>query len=162
SGGARLQKGMLALVQKGKNTAAGTAPRAQGLLFVSGFSNPHFGGAPGPFSAPAGGFFAAPPRAQGFGAAPRVAGATAVRIPEDARRAEDLLKHGLIDIVVPRSELRQILALLLSTVKPRRTYEFPKIKDTRVSRSETPLDPVRVLALARHPDRPRSRDYIER
>jgi acetyl-CoA carboxylase carboxyl transferase beta subunit/acetyl-CoA carboxylase carboxyl transferase alpha subunit len=162
SGGARIQEGMLALMQMAKTTAAVTAHRAQGLLFVSVLTNPSFGGPVASFASLADVLLAEPGAEIGFAGARVVEGTIAERIPEDARRAEDLLKHGLIDIVVPRSELRRILAVLLSTVKPRPAYEFPKIKDTRVSRSETPLDPASVLALARHPKRPRSRDYIER
>jgi len=161
SGGARIQEGMLALMQMAKTTAAVTAHRAKSLLFVSVLTNPSFGGPVASFASLADILLAEPGAKIGFAGARVVEKTIAETIPEDARRAEDLLKHGLIDMVVPRAELRKILELLLTTARPRRIYAFPRMQDRRAPRRASPAA-ADAVALARHPNRPRSRDYIER
>jgi acetyl-CoA carboxylase carboxyl transferase alpha subunit len=88
-------------------------------------------------------------------------GTIAETIPADARRAENLLEHGLIDMVVPRSKLRSTLSLLLSLAAPLgKSADLPDVKLRRVVKNSLPA--AAVVSLARDPRRPHASDYIQR
>jgi acetyl-CoA carboxylase carboxyl transferase beta subunit/acetyl-CoA carboxylase carboxyl transferase alpha subunit len=159
SGGARIQEGMLALMQMAKTTAAVAPHKAAGLLFVSVLTNPSFGGPVASFASLADILLAEPGAEIGFAGTRVVEEAISERIPKNARRAEDLLSHGLIDMIVPRAQLREMLSLFVGVAGPRKRYTFPAIPLLRPARN--PPAAADALALARHANRPRSRDYIQ-
>jgi len=113
SGGARMQEGMLSLMQMAKTAAAIGRHGAAGLSYLSLLTDPTMGGVTASFAALADVTLAEPGAMIGF-AGPRVIQqATYETLPEGFQTAEFLVKHGLIDLVVPRPELPTVLKRLL-------------------------------------------------
>jgi acetyl-CoA carboxylase carboxyl transferase subunit beta len=119
SGGARMQEGILSLMQMAKVTVALQRFRARRLLHVSLLTDPTTGGVAA-CPAAQGDVVIAEPGAQIGFAGPRVIEQT-IRAPLPAgfQRAERLLERGLLDAVVPRHELRDWLDALCSALAPR-------------------------------------------
>ena len=113
SGGARMQEGMLSLMQMAKTAAAIGRHGAAGLPYVSLLTDPTMGGVTASFATLADVILAEPGAMIGF-AGPRVIQqATYETLPDGFQTAEFLLKHGLLDMVVPRPELPPVLKRLL-------------------------------------------------
>ncbi len=117
SGGARMQEGLLSLVQMAKTTAALTDLAARGLPFVSVLADPTMGGVSASF-AMIGDLVVAEPRALIGFAGPRVIEQTVrQKLPEGFQRAEFLLEKGAIDMIVDRRQMRDKLASLLAMLE---------------------------------------------
>ncbi|MCS6914267.1 MAG: acetyl-CoA carboxylase, carboxyltransferase subunit beta [Myxococcales bacterium] len=113
SGGARMQEGILSLMQMAKTTAALARLRRAGLPYVSVLLHPTTGGVAASFAMLGDVILAEPGALIGF-AGPRVIEQTIrQKLPEGFQRSEFLLEHGMIDAIVPRAELRQRLAQVL-------------------------------------------------
>ncbi len=113
SGGARMQEGVLSLMQMAKTTAALSRLRAQGLPYLSILHHPTTGGVAASYSMLGDVNLAEPGALIGF-AGPRVIEQTIrQKLPEGFQRSEFLLEHGMLDMIVPRHELRQRVAFLL-------------------------------------------------
>lgn len=160
SGGARIQEGMLALMQMAKTAAAVARHQGERLLYVSVLTNPSFGGPFASFASLGDVLIGEPGAEIGFAGSRVVEGTISETIPEDARRAEVLLTHGMIDLVVPRRALRNLLILLVSRLTRERSTDWPSMPQTPIRKPSR--SPAEVIELARLPDRPRSRDYVER
>ncbi len=124
SGGARMQEGILSLMQMAKTTVARARLREAGLPYVSVCLHPTTGGVAASFAMQGDVIVAEPKALVGF-AGPRVIQQTiGQELPEGFQRAEFLLEHGMLDRIVHRLEMReqigQLLSLLLGT---RRTSE---------------------------------------
>src|SRR5919106_6082084 len=114
SGGARMQEGALSLAQMAKTTAALTDLAERRLPFVSLLTDPTMGGVSASFAMVGDVVIAEPGALIGF-AGPRVIEQTVREtLPEGFQRSEFLLKHGAIDMIVDRRELRDRLAGLLT------------------------------------------------
>jgi len=117
SGGARMQEGLLSLVQMAKTTAALTDLAGRRLPFVSVLSDPTMGGVSASFAMLGDVVIAEPKALIGF-AGPRVIEQTVRQtLPEGFQRAEFLLEKGAIDMIVDRRELRERLAKLLAMLQ---------------------------------------------
>ncbi|UCG78648.1 MAG: acetyl-CoA carboxylase carboxyltransferase subunit beta [Nitrospirota bacterium] len=117
SGGARMQEGILSLMQMAKTSAAIGKLREGGGLYISILTDPTFGGVSASFAMLGDIIIAEPKSLIGF-AGPRVIEQTIKQqLPEDFQRAEFLLEHGLIDMVVPRKSLRDMITKLLDLLK---------------------------------------------
>jgi acetyl-CoA carboxylase carboxyl transferase subunit beta len=114
SGGARMQEGIFGLMQMAKTSAALARLGEARLPFFSVLSDPTIGGVPASWAG-LGDVLIAEPGAQIGFAGPRVIEQiTKQKLPPDAQRAEFLMHHGMVDLVVPRRDLRSTLARLLS------------------------------------------------
>jgi acetyl-CoA carboxylase carboxyl transferase subunit beta len=114
SGGARMQEGILSLMQMAKTSAALGRLAAVGLPYLSLLTDPTTGGVTASF-AMLGDVILAEPRALIGFAGPRVIAETIREpLPEGFQRSEFLLAHGQIDLIVERRELRETLRRLLS------------------------------------------------
>ncbi len=114
TGGVRVQEGLPALLQMAKTTLAVEEFKQVGRLFISVSTNPTTGGVYASFASLADVIFAEPGAVIGF-AGPRVAEAiTGEKLPPDSHRAETLYKHGLVDRVIPRMELRTAISQMLA------------------------------------------------
>ncbi|HVB49555.1 MAG TPA: acetyl-CoA carboxylase, carboxyltransferase subunit beta [Burkholderiales bacterium] len=114
SGGARMQEGLLSLVQMAKTTAALTDLADRKLPFISILTDPTMGGVSASFAMIGDVVLAEPKALIGF-AGPRVIEQTVrQKLPEGFQRAEFLLEKGAIDMIVDRRQLRDKLAQLLS------------------------------------------------
>lgn len=113
SGGARMQEGILSLMQMAKASAALARFSERGLLYISVLTDPTTGGVTASFASLGDVILAEPGALIGF-AGPRVIQQTiGETLPEGFQRAEYQEEHGFVDAVVPRGELREKLSLLL-------------------------------------------------
>ncbi len=113
AGGARMQEGLFSLMQMAKTSAAVKRLHEAGLLFVSIMTDPTSGGVTASFASLADIIVAEKGALVAF-AGPRVIKQTiSAKLPEGFQRAEFLLEHGMIDLVVPRHELREILSKII-------------------------------------------------
>lgn len=113
SGGARMQEGMLSLMQLPKTVSAVSKLGQAGILYISVLTDPTTGGVSASFAALGDIIIAEPGALIGF-AGPRVIEQTIrQKLPEGFQRAEFLKQHGFIDLIVPRPQLKETLALLL-------------------------------------------------
>jgi acetyl-CoA carboxylase carboxyl transferase subunit beta len=114
SGGARMQEGILSLMQMAKTSAALQRLARERLPYVSLLTDPTTGGVTASF-AMLGDVIVAEPRALIGFAGPRVIAETIRQaLPEGFQRSEFLLEHGQVDLVVERRELRETLRRLLA------------------------------------------------
>ncbi len=114
SGGARMQEGILSLMQMAKTSAALERLAAERLPYISVLTDPTTGGVTASF-AMLGDVILAEPRALIGFAGPRVIAETIRQpLPEGFQRSEFLLEHGQIDLIVERSQLRDTLKRLLA------------------------------------------------
>src|SRR3990170_367010 len=114
SGGARMQEGLLSLMQMAKTCAALTQLAAGRLPFISVLTDPTMGGVSASFALIGDVVLAEPGALIGF-AGPRVIEQTVREtLPEGFQRSEFLLEHGAIDLIVDRREMRDKLANLIA------------------------------------------------
>ncbi|MEU0933692.1 acetyl-CoA carboxylase, carboxyltransferase subunit beta [Embleya sp. NPDC005971] len=178
SGGARMQEGALALMQMAKTSAAMAELDEAGLLTVTVVADPTYGGVAASFATLADVVVCEPGARMGF-AGPRVIEQTiGERLPEGFQRAEFLLRHGLVDAVRPRGELRRTLAVLLAAARRPAEPDRPEatgptraagVGDGAAARPEAgsagSVGPIgrpahEVVAAARDPRRPTTRDHL--
>ena len=117
SGGARVQEGMLSLMQMAKVAAAVSLHDRERLAFISVLADPTFGGVTASFAS-LGDVILAEPGAQIGFVGPRVIEqTTGVAPPKDSHHAETLLHAGLIDLVVKRENLPRVVGLLINHLR---------------------------------------------
>ncbi len=110
SGGARMQESTLSLMQMAKTSAALARHAAANLLYISLLTDPTTGGVTASF-AMLGDIIYAEPRAMiGFAGPRTIANTIRMELPEGFQRAEFLQEKGFVDRIVPRQELRSVLA----------------------------------------------------
>ncbi len=116
SGGARMQEGLTSLMQMAKTSAALTELGAASLPFISVLTDPTMGGVSASFAMLGDVIIAEPKALIGF-AGPRVIEQTVREtLPEGFQRAEFLLEHGAIDMIVHRHRMRETIARLLAAM----------------------------------------------
>lgn len=114
SGGARMQEGMLSLMQMAKTAAAIAKLGEARVPFISLLTDPTFGGVTASVAMLGDVIMAEPKALIGF-AGPRVIEQTIKQqLPDEFQRAEFLLEHGMIDMIVERKQLKETLGTLLS------------------------------------------------
>jgi len=113
SGGARMQESILSLMQMAKTSAALARLKAVGTPFISVLTDPTTGGVTASFAMLGDLNIAEPKALIGF-AGPRVIEQTIrQQLPEGFQRSEYLLEHGMVDMIVPRKEMKARLAQVL-------------------------------------------------
>lgn len=135
SGGARMQEGIVSLMQMAKTSAALKRHHEAGQLFISVLTDPTTGGVTASFAMLGDIILAEPGALIGF-AGPRVIQQTiGQKLPEGFQRAEFLLDHGFVDKIVPRDEQKDVIAQIL------RMHEKVEISEAlRGAAAETALD----------------------
>ena len=114
SGGARMQEGILSLMQMAKTSAALAFLKEKGLPYISVLTDPTTGGVSASF-AMLGDIILAEPRAIiGFAGARVIEQTIKQKLPEGFQRSEYLLEHGMIDMIVERKEMKKVLGQLLA------------------------------------------------
>ncbi|MBF2037216.1 MAG: acetyl-CoA carboxylase carboxyltransferase subunit beta [Leptolyngbyaceae cyanobacterium T60_A2020_046] len=122
SGGARMQEGMLSLMQMAKISGALDLHRSQRLLYIPVLTHPTTGGVTASF-AMLGDIILAEPKATIAFAGRRVVEQTLrEKLPDDFQTAEYLLNHGFVDAIVPRTQLKGTLAQLIRLHQPASPY----------------------------------------
>lgn len=113
SGGARMQEGIMSLMQMAKTTSALTKLDKEGLLYISVLTDPTYGGVTASFAS-LGDIILAEPKAMIGFAGPRVIEQTiGEELPEGFQTAEFLLEHGFIDKIVERKDLKETIYQLI-------------------------------------------------
>jgi acetyl-CoA carboxylase carboxyl transferase subunit beta len=118
SGGARMQEGLLSLMQMAKVSAALERHRRQRLLYIPVLTNPTTGGVTASFAMLGDIILAEPKATIGFAGRRVIEQTLREKLPEDFQSAEDLLKHGFVDEIVPRTQLKKILTQLITLHQP--------------------------------------------
>jgi acetyl-CoA carboxylase carboxyl transferase subunit beta len=117
SGGARMQEGVLSLMQLAKTSVVIVQLREHGIPFLSICTNPTTGGTTASYAMQGDVIIAEPGAVIGF-AGPRVIKQTIGQdLPEGFQTSEFLLEHGMVDVVVPRGMLRATCAQLLRLLR---------------------------------------------
>lgn len=119
SGGARMQEGILSLMQMAKISAAVAKHSEAGLLYVAVLTDPTTGGVSASFAMQGDIILAEPQALIGFAGRRVIEQTINEELPEDFQRAESLLEHGFIDKIVPRPELKATLGLILTLHAPK-------------------------------------------
>ena len=118
SGGARMQEGMLSLMQMAKISAALDRHRESRLLYMPILTHPTTGGVTASFAMLGDIILAEPNATIGFAGRRVVEQTLREKLPDDFQTAEYLLKHGFVDKIVPRTQLKQLLAQLIRLHQP--------------------------------------------
>ncbi len=118
SGGARMQEGMLSLMQMAKVSAALQYHRQARLLYIPVLTNPTTGGVTASFAMLGDIILAEPKATIGFAGRRVIEQTLREKLPDDFQTAEDLLKHGFVDDIVPRTQLKQTLTQLIALHQP--------------------------------------------
>ncbi len=159
SGGVRIQQGMAALLQMAKTTQTVLDYQKVRRPFIAVLTNPTTGGVYASFVSLADIVLAEPGALIGF-AGPRVAqAATGEQLPAKSHTAESALENGMIDALVPRPELRERIGRLVALSTSATPPKAPTVRPPQKLRGANARE---VIELARHPERPTSRDYIAR
>jgi acetyl-CoA carboxylase carboxyl transferase subunit beta len=119
SGGARMQEGILSLMQMAKTSAALARLRAAGLPYIAVLTNPTMAGVMASYATLGDVIVAEPQALIGFAGARVIKETTNQDLPEGFQTSEFLLKRGLIDMIVPRKEMKTRLASLLRAIGPK-------------------------------------------
>lgn len=162
SGGARMQEGIVSLMQMAKTSAALKRHSEEGLLYISVLTDPTTGGVTASFAMLGDIILAEPGALIGF-AGPRVIEQTiGQKLPKGFQRSEFLLEHGFLDGIVERRMLRTVLSGLLKLHEKQEILpESPREKMITVNEKKKKYPEAwdRVLK-SRKTDRPSGSDYI--
>ncbi len=162
SGGARMQEGIVSLMQMAKTSAAIAKLNKTGNLYISVLTDPTYGGVTASF-AMLGDIILAEPKAMIGFAGPRVIKQTiGQELPEGFQTAEFLLEHGFIDKVVDRKDMKECISSLIKAhqkqeVKYRKEEAITEV----IAKKKKELSPIEKVKIARDSSRPTSLDYIE-
>lgn len=113
SGGARMQEGLLSLMQMAKTSAAVKRHSDAGLLYIAVLTNPTTGGVTASFAMEADILLAEPGATIGFAGARVIEQTTKKTLPKGFQTAEFVMQHGFIDSIVPRNSQKKLLAQML-------------------------------------------------
>lgn len=113
SGGARMQEGLVSLMQMAKVSCAIERHRAAGLFYLSVITDPTTGGVTASFATEGDVIISEPKALIGFAGRRVIESTVREKLPEDFQTAEFALEHGLIDGIVAREDLREVIAQLI-------------------------------------------------
>jgi len=120
AGGARMQEGILSLMQMPRATVALAELKEAGLPYIVVLTDPTTGGVTASYAMLGDVQIAEPGALIGFAGQRVIEQTIREKLPEGFQRAEYLLEHGMIDMVVPRHQLRERLSLLVAYLAPER------------------------------------------
>ena len=165
SGGARMQEGIVSLMQMAKTSAALKHHSDAGLLYISVLTDPTTGGVTASFAMLGDVILAEPKALIGF-AGPRVIEQTiGQKLPEGFQRAEFLLEHGFLDAIVERPQMKAVLSKILALHEKGKGTGFNRKEcDQEMAadgRKEENLTAWQRVELSRRKDRPVGSDYID-
>lgn len=165
SGGARMQEGIVSLMQMAKTSAALKHHSDAGLLYISILTDPTTGGVTASFAMLGDVILAEPKALIGF-AGPRVIEQTiGQKLPEGFQRAEFLLEHGFLDAIVERPQMKAVLSKILALHENGKGTDFNRkecVQDLVADgRKEEKLTAWQRVELSRRKDRPVGSDYID-
>lgn len=164
SGGARMQEGIVSLMQMAKTSAALKRHSDAGQLYISVLTDPTTGGVTASFAMLGDIILAEPKALIGF-AGPRVIEQTiGQKLPKGFQRSEFLLEHGFVDRIVEREEMKDILAQILEIHSAKKTPDTEEASEEKsVEKAvRSDLTAWERVQISRKKDRPVGTDYIEK
>ncbi len=164
SGGARMQEGVLSLMQMAKTSAAVGRHSAAGLLYISVMTDPTTGGVTASFASLGDILISEPGTLIGFAGRRVIEGTISQELPEGFQRARFLMEHGFLDAIVPRSRMKETLTQLLRWHSP---SDLPDTRPTaRQDAGQALATTMRkgseCLRVIREKGRPVFQDYLPR
>jgi len=164
SGGARMQEGIVSLMQMAKTSAALKKHSDAGLLYITVLTDPTTGGVTASFAMLGDIILAEPGALIGF-AGPRVIEQTiGQKLPEGFQRAEFLVKHGFVDKIIKREEAKDVLSKLIKMHTGLETEDklpdFDLDKFNQSTGKKVQKSAWEQVQIARLADRPTALDYI--
>ena len=168
SGGARMQEGMYSLMQMAKVSAALSRLNEKGLLYVSVLTDPTTGGVTASFAMLGDIILSEPGALVGFAGKRVIEQTIKQKLPDGFQSAEFLLKHGFIDKIVQRKELKSTLGLILKLHKKKDFIETEANCNDIENKEEVnkpmkpSLSPWGKVNMVRKMNRPTSLDYIDK
>ena len=164
SGGARMQEGIVSLMQMAKTSAALKRHSDAGQLYVSVLTDPTTGGVTASFAMLGDIILAEPKALIGF-AGPRVIEQTiGQKLPKGFQRSEFLLEHGFVDRIVEREEMKDVLAQILEIHSGKKAPDAEAVSgETSAEKAvKSDLTAWERVQISRKKDRPVGTDYIEK
>lgn len=172
SGGARMQEGIVSLMQMAKTSAAVKKHSDAGLFYCTILTDPTTGGVTASFASLGDVIMAEPNALIGFAGQRVIQKTIGQELPEGFQRAEFLLEHGFVDGIVERKNLRKTLYFLIITHRPDREGKYAnfdkqesldligKVFGSRMwqNSAKTAWDKIKEV---RKSTRPSGRDYME-
>ncbi len=141
SGGARMQEGVLSLMQLPRTTVAVERLKEAGLPYIVVLTNPTTGGVTASYAMLGDIHIAEPGALIGFAGQRVIEQTIREKLPEGFQRAEYLMDHGMVDMVVPRKELRPTIARLLKLL-----MNVPVEPETTEEEAPKPAEPAKAEA----------------
>jgi len=161
SGGARIQEGILSLMQMAKTCIAVNKLNSKRLPFLAVLANPASGQVYASFSNLADIIMAEPGAIVGLAPMRAIKASSDEPLPGGSHTAESHLDHGMLDAVIDRVDLREHLAVLLDLLGPQ--YRLAaRGKSQKLQEEKSRPEAWDSVRLARHSSRPTSLDYIGR
>ena len=136
SGGARMQEGLLSLMQMAKTSAAIKQHSDAGLLYIAFLTDPTTGGVTASFAMEADIILAEPEATVGFAGKRVIEQTTKKSLPKGFQKAESVLEHGFIDEIVPRSNQKKILTELLRMHNGGLLYESDSLQQGKAGQGQ--------------------------
>lgn len=171
SGGARMQEGIISLMQMAKTSAAVAAHGDKGLLYTTILTDPTTGGVTASFASLGDVILAEPGALIGFAGQRVIKQTIGQDLPQGFQSAEYLLEHGFLDGIVERKNLRKVLYYLLITHEPgmqghyANFYDKNRINPGKIFESffipSSPMSAWEKVKEVRQATRPSARDYME-
>lgn len=172
SGGARMQEGMISLMQMAKTSAALKRHSNAGLLYISVLTDPTTGGVTASFAMLGDIILAEPNALIGFAGRRVIEQTIGQKLPKEFQRSEFLLEHGFVDCIVEREKLKNILGNILhlhqkadaeETTEKTWRLELEKMmgKPEQTTGRSCRMSAWENVQLARDKERPTGMDYIK-
>ncbi|MDP4091702.1 MAG: acetyl-CoA carboxylase, carboxyltransferase subunit beta, partial [Bacillota bacterium] len=168
SGGARMQEGILSLSQMAKVSAAIKRHSNAGLLYITVITDPTTGGVTASFASLGDVIIAEPKATIGFAGKRVIEQTIRQKLPADFQSSEFMLKHGFVDAIVHRRDMKAVLAHLLQIHGMSSKDNLERLSvDAQAGENDgqdlclEKRDPWEIVQLARTKNRPNYKDYIE-
>jgi acyl-CoA carboxylase subunit beta len=163
SGGARMQEGSVSLMQMAKTSQALARLHEEGILYLTLLTDPTYGGVTASFATLGDVLISEPAARIGFSSKNIIEQTMRQKLPTNFQTAEFQFDHGMLDLIEPRENVRNVLRKILAFHAAPRAAELPRadgqapITDAGLLRQRTAWDKVE---LSRNIDRPNSLEYV--
>lgn len=165
SGGARMQEGMLSLMQMAKVSAAVRRHSKAGLLYITVLTDPTTGGVTASFASLGDIIIAEPKATIGFAGKRVIEQTINEKLPGDFQSSEFLLEHGFVDMIVHRRDMKagisHILGIHEGSSSVNIENKLNEIEKMRCKGLYTNVDPWDRVQIARNKNRPNYKNYID-
>ncbi|MCL2575834.1 MAG: acetyl-CoA carboxylase, carboxyltransferase subunit beta [Defluviitaleaceae bacterium] len=160
SGGARMQEGIVSLMQMAKVSAAVKRHSDAGLLYITVLTDPTTGGVTASYAMLGDIILAEPGALVGFAGRRVIEQTIKQRLPEDFQSAEFVQDHGFIDKIVPRDRLRETLGTILKLHSTELFLSDAPSQNVDYYKGKADLEPFKAVEISRKVNRPTGRDVI--